>query len=105
MVDDKGISTVEVVEFTGQENTLTDGSTSPVEQERRLVRRLDMRLMPVLCALYLFACEYPRSASARCGIDLARLQTWIGSTWGMPGCKDYLRTSYTETQLASYSTG
>ena len=27
------------------------------EEERRLVRRLDMRIMPIACILYLFACK------------------------------------------------
>ncbi|KAM5543408.1 hypothetical protein V8D89_002659 [Ganoderma adspersum] len=53
MLDDKAISTVKVAELTAQESPLTGRSL--LEQEKRLVRRLDMRLMPVLCALYLFA--------------------------------------------------
>lgn len=27
-------------------------------EEKRLVRKLDMRIMPIACILYLFACEY-----------------------------------------------
>lgn len=27
------------------------------EQERRLVRKLDWRIMPIACIMYLFACE------------------------------------------------
>lgn len=27
------------------------------EQERKLVRKLDRRILPILCLLYLFACE------------------------------------------------
>lgn len=27
------------------------------EDEKRLVRRLDKRIMPMICAMYLFACE------------------------------------------------
>lgn len=26
-------------------------------EEKRLVRRLDMRIMPIACAMYLFACK------------------------------------------------
>ncbi len=55
MSDDKAISTIEFAELSRQESPLSDRSL--VEQEKCLVRRLDMRLMPVLCALYLFACE------------------------------------------------
>lgn len=28
------------------------------EQERKLVRKLDRRILPILCLLYLFACEW-----------------------------------------------
>ena len=27
------------------------------DEERRLVRKLDMRIMPIACIMYLFACE------------------------------------------------
>lgn len=27
-------------------------------EERRLVRRLDMRIMPIACVMYLFACKF-----------------------------------------------
>lgn len=27
-------------------------------EEKRLVRRLDMRILPIACLLYLFACEF-----------------------------------------------
>jgi hypothetical protein len=30
-------------------------------QERLLVRKLDLRILPILCLLYLFACEFNRS--------------------------------------------
>ena len=57
MLDDKGTtSAIEVNEVSRNESPLPDGSPSPAMQEKGLVRRLDMRLMPVLCALYLFAC-------------------------------------------------
>ncbi|KAI1794378.1 MFS general substrate transporter [Ganoderma leucocontextum] len=55
LTDDKGISTIEVADFSRHESPLIDRSPSSMEREKRLVRRQDMRLMPVLCALYLFA--------------------------------------------------
>ena len=35
------------------------------EEERALVRKLDWRIMPIACIMYLFACEYPVTAIAR----------------------------------------
>ena len=32
------------------------------EDERRLVRKLDWRIMPIACIMYLFACAYPFSS-------------------------------------------
>jgi hypothetical protein len=29
-------------------------------EERRLVRKLDRRILPITCLMYLFACQYPR---------------------------------------------
>ena len=34
---------------------------SPSAEERRLVRKLDWRIMPIACIMYLFACTSPRS--------------------------------------------
>lgn len=28
------------------------------DEERRLVRKIDLRIMPIACVLYLFACKY-----------------------------------------------
>ncbi|PIL23410.1 MFS general substrate transporter [Ganoderma sinense ZZ0214-1] len=52
MLDEKAVSAT-IEESSTHDDPLTE--RSPLEEERRLVRRLDMRLMPVLCALYLFA--------------------------------------------------
>ena len=30
------------------------------EEEQQLVRKLDRRILPIACLLYLFACKYPR---------------------------------------------
>ena len=35
----------------------TSGTTPPPDAERRLVRKLDMRIMPTVCLIYLFACK------------------------------------------------
>ena len=45
-------------------STETDGAGPQPSQashvdERRLVRKLDIRIMPLICFLYLFACAYP----------------------------------------------
>ena len=43
---------------TGSEgDTSSAASESKLERERRLVRKLDMRIIPMLCIIYLFACE------------------------------------------------
>ena len=31
-------------------------------EEKRLVRKLDMRILPITCLMYLFNCEYSKSA-------------------------------------------
>ena len=33
------------------------GSEFSLKDERRLIRKLDMRIMPTVCLIYLFACE------------------------------------------------
>ncbi|KAI0738942.1 MFS general substrate transporter [Daedaleopsis nitida] len=55
-VDEKSKASVEIVEYAQPEGSLVNESArcSP-EEERRLVRKLDMRVMPMLCMLYLFA--------------------------------------------------
>ena len=56
--DEKDSGTIEAVEVVKGDGLPSDGYLHTREEEKRLVRRLDMRLMPVLCALYLFACEF-----------------------------------------------
>ena len=36
---------------------------SRAEEERRLVRKLDRRILPIICAMYFFACEFFRHRS------------------------------------------
>lgn len=38
-------------------------STNDEFAERRLVRKLDRRILPILCLLYLFACKYVTEVS------------------------------------------
>ena len=58
--------------------------------EKRLVRKLDSRIMPLACILYLFACEcsYP---SLYCAMTRTLWQTWTDPTSEMLGCKAYRR--------------
>ena len=51
---------ISIREDTGRDvETPSDTSKSgfTAEDERRLVRKLDMRIMPTVCLIYLFACE------------------------------------------------
>ena len=51
---------ISIREDTGRDvETPSDASKSgfTAEDERRLVRKLDMRIMPTVCLIYLFACE------------------------------------------------
>jgi len=41
------------------------------EEEKRLVRKIDLRILPITCLLYLFACEYGFAARAPSGLPLA----------------------------------
>ena len=40
------------------------------EEEKRLVRKIDLRILPITCILYLFACEYGFTARALSGLSL-----------------------------------
>lgn len=57
--DEKGDARFEeerVVDWMSPFASLPD--TQRLQEEKRLVRKLDRRLMPMLCAMYLFACVY-----------------------------------------------
>ena len=56
--DEKDSGTIEAVEVVQGDGPPSEGFPHTRAEEKRLVRRLDMRLMPVLCTLYLFACEF-----------------------------------------------
>ena len=70
-------------------HVLTD---EELEEERKLVRKLDLRILPIACLLYLFACKYPylkhhaRIAHAPHG------QTWTAQIWATHGCRGSQRT-------------
>ncbi len=53
MAADEKISTPSS-ESVGPEVTVRDDAS----KEKRLVRKLDMRIMPIVCLLYLFACMF-----------------------------------------------
>ena len=38
--------------------TTSDSTWAGSTEEKQLVRKLDMRIMPLTCLLYLFACEF-----------------------------------------------
>jgi hypothetical protein len=48
-----------------QSDVQPEGEGPVSVEERRLVRKLDRRILPITCLLYLFACQYlERSMSA-----------------------------------------
>lgn len=94
MSDDKHTSMdkndVEKVESISPSANFLEISSSA---ERKLVRKLDMRIMPIACILYLFACEFPpitsqvisktpRSDLDRSNLGNARLQGLPEDTLG-----------------------
>lgn len=63
--------------------------------EKRLVRKLDGRILPIACMLYLFACEAVDSASAS---DFTNtVQTSIVQTWETHASRVYLVMCLVET--------
>lgn len=46
------------MEGVGELDMLIPLDPDPDAQERRLLRKLDKRILPILCLLYLFACEF-----------------------------------------------
>ena len=57
--DEKGVVDVEEQQVEYRDSTTV--GTERREAERRLVRKLDKRILPLLCAMYLFACKQPDS--------------------------------------------
>ena len=57
--DGKGIIAVDIEEYARPEVDRPDAHQLVKSlEEKRLVRKLDMRVMSMLCLLYLFACEF-----------------------------------------------
>lgn len=80
-------------EVAGGEVVASKRPTYTPEDERRLVRKLDMRIMPMACIMYLFACAYFLCSSSCLTSSRAAftLQTSTGLTSATHGCKDSLR--------------
>jgi hypothetical protein len=58
-----------------------------VFEERRLVRKLDNRILPITCLLYLFACQYDSFSSAVFSssfLDLDRTNLGNARLQGLP---------------------
>jgi hypothetical protein len=73
--------------------------------EKRLVRKLDRRILPIMCLLYFFACG---SHLTRCGcilIAITWIQTWTGRALAMRVCKVCQRMFSEAIRQESYSTG
>ena len=54
--DEKGSADPAVEQVEQSPPSATEFEATP--EEKRLVRKLDMRIMPIACIMYLFACEY-----------------------------------------------
>ena len=50
--------------------TTSDSTWAGSTEEKQLVRKLDMRIMPLTCLLYLFACKFLCTVSAPIGLLL-----------------------------------
>lgn len=55
MADVKDVEKADIEELEVKPTTRVS-ARSP-DEERRLVRKIDLRIMPIACVLYLFACE------------------------------------------------
>ena len=69
----------------------TETSTEDLTKEINLVRKLDRRIMPIICLLYLFACRSFISlrVSHESWTIYLSMQFWTGRTLAMPVCKVY----------------
>lgn len=48
----------EYKEKTPTDSLVGEPAIATSAEEKRLVRKLDMRILPITCLMYLFACEY-----------------------------------------------
>ena len=75
--DSKVVASVEIEEYV--EPQRDDGSPDSLAraaaEERQLVRKLDMRVMPMLCMMYLFACKCIPSSP----VETTLMMRWVAS--------------------------
>lgn len=50
-------------------------------EERRLVRKLDRRILPITCLMYLFACQYLERSMSAFFTHYCNRQTWTEVIW------------------------
>lgn len=74
-------------------------------EERRLVRKLDGRIMPIACVLYLFACECRLSVSIKWILAEPPQQILIERIWAMLVFRDCPKIHYMEIPQAYCLTG
>lgn len=75
-------------------------------EERRLVRKIDWRIMPIACIMYLFACELSSFLRpSKTPADVPVSQTWTGRTWGTHASRVFRETPCTVTRQAFSSIG
>ena len=65
-VDEKSSSIDREAAISVSHKALGQGHGHSAEDERRLVRKLDMRIMPMACIMYLFACKLQVLSPRRC---------------------------------------
>ena len=57
-------ATLEILEVERKEEDINDVDAQSEEfdakEEKQLVRKLDLRIMPIICCIYLCSCEYAR---------------------------------------------
>ena len=69
----------ETTEGVSSSSGVAKDSDASVE-ERKLVRKLDRRILPIICFMYLFACEQPFCFSC----SLAQLMCFDHQSWTGP---------------------
>jgi hypothetical protein len=74
-------------------------------EEKRLVRKLDRRILPIMCLLYLFACGSHLSRCGRILIAITWMQTWTGRALAMRVCKVYQKMFSEAIRQDIYLTG
>lgn len=74
------------------------------DEEKRLVRKLDMRIIPTISIIYLFACKSGNVLQNDKYLT-PLLKTWTGQTWATLDYKGSRKTSSAEIQQGISSTG